>query len=154
MTPAPAEPTSPAAPQAPKPVPPERRAVDDPVDARDVVWAHRFERASRLRRGVVVVAIMAWLGREGWLALQASRDGCETRRTARLAALQQALSTKAPLPEGVLLPGPAASTSPTTVTTTSTASIPPTTQVLALDDGAALVVNGVIVGGGPVCGRP
>jgi len=151
MTPAPAEPTSPAAPQAPKPVPPERRAVDDPVDARDVVWAHRFERASRLRRGCVVVVIVAWLGREGWLALQASRDGCEARRTARLAALQQALSTKAPLPEGVLLPGPAASTSPTT---TTTASIPPTTQVLALDDGAALVVGGVIVGGGPVCRRP
>jgi hypothetical protein len=32
--------------------------------------------------------------------------------------------------------------------------VPQATQVLALDDGAALVVGGVIVGGGPVCRRP
>jgi hypothetical protein len=142
MTPATAEPK--ASPPPPT-VPPERRAVDDAVDARDVVWAHRFLRASRLRRGLAIAVVLSWAGREGWDALQAARDGCEARRTARLAALQQALSTKAPLPEGMVLPGPAVSMG---------TAVAQATQVLALDDGAALVVGGVIVGGGPVCRRP
>lgn len=130
MTPVPAEPTT----------PPERRAVDDPVDARDVVWAHRFQRASRLRRGVVVVIAVAWLGHAAVDVVRRRLDGCEARRETRLQALHTALRAGAALPEGVLFPAP---------TPTS-----PTTQVLALDDGAALVRDNAIVGGGPVCPRP
>ncbi len=120
--------------------PPARRAVDDAVDARDVVWAHRFEVASRVRRVVVVIVVAVVAGRYAWRAL--SDRGCLVAREERLAALQAALSARTPLPEGTLLPAP-----------TPAAQSQRTTQILALSDGAAVVVDGVIVGGGPLCHR-
>jgi hypothetical protein len=128
--------------KAPPSVPPERRAVDDPVDLRDIAWAHRFQFASRLRRGAVTAIIVIGGVWSGWHGL---RDRvCERQRDERLAALQAALTAGALLPEGVLLPAPTppGATGPV-----------PRRQVLALDDGAAVVVDGVIVAGGPICRR-